>query len=615
MIEYYNAAGSKIGELYPTSLPSVKEELNAGYTTSIEILAQDIAKIGGWFSRAKIGGQLFVMSGRSPSRGVGVESMSLNLEHVSYELNGQKDATADYEGNADYMVRSILKAQTGFSVGRVDPTSIKYYKPSHDGVRKRLIDVANLFDLELQWDNTTVNLIKRDRKPGIVIEEGKNLIEFSGNHTIDRENGNALEEGYDVETIADVQLGDTVTVRSARLGIDYTNRITSIEFMPDKPLVKKIRVGQKERDLTDYIKDQDRWLGIDWLREFKVGKKDCLSIPGLDVTESYRKHVKDGSVLKVEAKVFVSDIKTLKGLKLLKVKDFEQMYINIFEDGRRYTEADITHMGSKFYPDKEFGELVIVMTREDFTEKPNLDLDMKVYAVKFAIDEKLPDETDTLEDYLSELKVGGKDILFTPGTDMTTDYKKALRHNSLKPLPKSTLFVPNLEALKGLIAKKTNAKKGHHVAAFEDGRRLTDAEMRDGKFPKKECSDITAVVSDKPYDELTYADDFKAYGAKVCVDPTAEPEPEPGDTPVSGNMVMEYINAPYQARTVYEFSRPYPEVVSILAGYIGMIGGDDLYCEPVLDAANRQFIGVKLHTPYSVPAGAKITIQAICKKT
>lgn len=609
-IEFVDDAGLKIGELEPLTVPVISEELNAGYTTGFTISGEDRNQPGGWFRYAKIDGQLFRVYGKDPSRSVGQEEIGLHYEHISYGLIEKKDYTEEYEDTAAGMIAGMFQGITGFYPGTIAVTEVKYYKPSDNSIRKRLIDIANLFGLELIWDNRVFHMVeRRGADNGFIARVGDNVISHDGDASLDRAENNLYTEGYSVDVIGDVALGDTVTLIDEGLGINYTNRVVSLEYAINKPEIKKIRVGRPQRDYTDYVKpeeeaEEEDLEKYDWLREFKIGDKDCLALPGVDITEAYRKSIKDETALNVQAKVFVSDIKTLKGLQLIKSQEFQRFRFTVIEDGVIIPDSEFDTIGSRFFPQKDFSELLIIMTKDQFVDKPRIDQDMKVYGVKFAIDVALPDEMGTLEDYLAELKMGTENILFTAQADITDQIRKALRHGSPMPSPSATIYAPDLETLEGLIAQKTNAKKGHHVTVFEDGVRLSDAELN-GKFPKRECSEITAVVSDKPYDELTFADDFKGYGARVCVDPSLE---QPG---VSGDYVMEFVTAPYSAGAVYEFSKPYPSVVSALAGYMGSTGGDDLYCEPLKNAEGL-FFGLALHTQYSVSPGAEVTIQAIC---
>lgn len=252
----------KIKDIEIVNDPTLNEEINAAYTFEFE--AHYKAK-SDFHSNVlvKVEGQYFQIVRVVKSRQNSL-SLSVQCEHVSYELIDDEDVAEEYEDSAQGMLNSILLG-TRFNLGNCMWTDFQYYKPSTPEVRQRLIDIAHLFGGELIFDNFTVHLVpQRGSNKELKVELGVNLLGVT--EEINYVEGTTAYEidlvdlaevsGYELD-FSSAEIGDTIEIIDSELGIHTSERILSIQRNPFKPQLPTLTVGDYIRDFTEYIKEEE----------------------------------------------------------------------------------------------------------------------------------------------------------------------------------------------------------------------------------------------------------------------------------------------------------------------------------------------------------------------
>ena len=273
--------------------PLVYEEINASYTFSFEV---DYRHKGLFVGNniIDVEGQYFRPTRIMTDRGYGV-SVSVDCEHVSYDLIDEEDETEEYEDMAVGMISNVLSG-TPFEVGSIVDTPSAYYKPSSKIVRQRLFDIANLFGTELIFDNFTVHMVyRRGINNSQQFKLGENLV--SVREEIDNTTGMTA---YDVDVVdlskvpgyeflMSIGLGDTVEVVDPLAGIYTTQRVLSRQYNPFTKINPRVQIGNLIRDFTDYIREKEEEKEEEedptlkyWLSTFMIDDISVLDIDGVD---------------------------------------------------------------------------------------------------------------------------------------------------------------------------------------------------------------------------------------------------------------------------------------------------------------------------------------------
>lgn len=405
-----NATFAEITTVNGIINPVVYEEINASYTFSFEVDYRYKSLFTG-DNIIDVEGQYFRPVRVNTNRGFGV-SVSVDCEHVSYDLIDEEDETEEYEGTAAGMFAGILNG-TQFSLGSVVHTAVDYYKPSSNSVRQRLFDIANLFGTELIFDNFTVDLVyRRGVNNNQKFELGENLI--SVREEIDNTNGTAaydidvvdLSEVPGYEFLMSIGLGDTVEVIDPLAGVNTVQRVLSREYNPFTKINPRVQIGNLIRDFTDYIREEKEEEVVEdptanyLLGTFKVGQIDCLQLSGIEM--SFESLLPDDVSAGVD--YFVEG--EHKGVSITLKSQYSNYYATVtkfYEDGS-YTDFDLSsvNMQSWNLPEKNLVALTVAVSQVPWNE---VDLDVHKAAIYGVVFNK------AYIDPLRELKIGKHNIL------------------------------------------------------------------------------------------------------------------------------------------------------------------------------------------------------------
>lgn len=242
--------------------PLVYEVINADYDFSFSSVIDEMSKYFTDEYILQVVDDYFKVSNVKASRSSGV-SVDISCEHISYELINEHDEAEVYETEAYEMLTEVLK-DTRFSVGVVEfePDDVRYYEPSDTSVRKRIIEIANLFGGEVLYNKFTISLLRKRQTTESVhgFSLGKNLEGITSE--IDYTE-NPPREAYDIDVLDLAQnkkyaflktigLGDAVHVEDPQLKIDKRLRIVSYERNPFQKINPNVQIGNVIRDYTDF---------------------------------------------------------------------------------------------------------------------------------------------------------------------------------------------------------------------------------------------------------------------------------------------------------------------------------------------------------------------------
>lgn len=304
---------AKIKVIELVNEPEIYEEINGSFTLEFDAhytakndLNDNVIVL--------VDGKYFKITKVTKSR-TDTITLSVQCEHISYELIVDYELSEDmeFESDAKTMIDGFLEG-TRFKLVSCVATDSRYYRTKTLDIRKRLFEVANLFDCELIFDNFNVSLVKdRGADKGLDVELGVNLIGVTEEiDFVDRKTSYELDL-VDLSGVSDqgskfanAEIGDTITIIDGVLGIRSNERIIAIRYNPFKKALPSVVVGEYIPDFVEYVRDdeeeeteEEKEL-IDYFRQFKIDGVDVLKKAG-DANEEVMNYLTNRYVSSVEA--------------------------------------------------------------------------------------------------------------------------------------------------------------------------------------------------------------------------------------------------------------------------------------------------------------------------
>lgn len=583
--------------------PSIYEEINASYNFRFSTIINDVLKYFNDDYLIEVDDDYFIFQRVVKQRDSSI-SVQVDCEHVSYLLNDEDDYTEEYETDARTMLSSVL-AKTPFRVGSVEfsDDGIEYYRSSETNVKRRLIDIANLFGGELVYDRFTIHLVKQRQSTDEVhqFKLGENLIGVT--EEVDYTSG-YKRKSYEVdvldlshlpeyEFLKAIGLGDTVVVEDEQLNIFTTERIVSREYDPFQKVNPMVQIGNVLRNFTEYEKDEtEKELPELDLANFEIGGINCLSLSGVDVTEQELERMKDGTDYEPSATIECFGLESLKGLFVKGVNEYFGIRVReINENGViDYKYKVLESLKEKMFPSTENSIIQVIISYENI-DSLHENSRFKVFAIRFV---KKPFDGE----HLARFRIGTVNALSLMSVDIT--------HSGT---PSAIIEHTGLETIEGLFITKHNDISSYHLKVEEIGDNGSniiysgsDHEyISNGFFPRQENSVLIVTVSND--EEITDDTDYKVYGIEFVY-------VEEDDGHKSGNYYMEHGNTQISKSTIlFMFEHEYDEVTSVTTGIIGMSSNDvPIKLEKI--TKNGKYTGVQITTDQTRP-NVYISIQAI----
>lgn len=278
--------------------PLISEQINDVYNFEFETVYDQVSKFASGGNIIEIEDDYFRIA--TTTKDI-YTNYRVFAEHVSFALSMAyfEDYVSDgVDGTASDILTPMLN-QVGWEIGSIASTDVKYYKPSTGtSVRKQVIDVANLFGLEIIWHKFSVSLVeKRGNQTPIKFRLGENLLGVTQTYDLTKEDTTPTYEvdvidlsqvpGY--EGFRQVGLGDAARVIAPNVDIDTTSRVVYRQYNPFTKSNVNIQIGRVMRDFTSYIRDEKEEEGSEdetasyLLSEFKIGQVDCLKLNGVEM--------------------------------------------------------------------------------------------------------------------------------------------------------------------------------------------------------------------------------------------------------------------------------------------------------------------------------------------
>lgn len=244
----------------------IEEQINRGFTFSFTSLLDDKSEYITHNNIIEIEDNYFniVYFKKNRKNSLMIEA---NCEHVSYDLNKEEYDKEFFteDGTPSYILGKILEG-TGFTIGTVEFTNVETFSIQEPLSRRAiLILFAEYLGGELLFEKYTISiLIRRGADNGVQFRVGKNIKGISKEVDNRKPIGGLPKIAYDVDVIElssleeygdleKVNLGDTVKVFAADLGIEVDQRIVSYGYNPIKKINSNVEIANFIDDLSDTI--------------------------------------------------------------------------------------------------------------------------------------------------------------------------------------------------------------------------------------------------------------------------------------------------------------------------------------------------------------------------
>lgn len=236
------------------------EELNGENTLSFEAVLE--SRISGHLTENSIlecNNDYFDIAFLGKEHGEdGVQSVTVEGEHVSYRLNDPKyDLEIFAETGTPQVIFQKLLVGTGFTIGVIESTTIMTYSVNEETSRRQLlVGFANLLGFEMVFNKFQISLVvKRGSRDIQLYTTGKNVSVLSS--SIDKRDmeDNKPKKSYTCQSItlpnAMIGLGDDILLVQKELGVRETLRVVSYSYDPYSPYSTKLQIADFIQDLQD----------------------------------------------------------------------------------------------------------------------------------------------------------------------------------------------------------------------------------------------------------------------------------------------------------------------------------------------------------------------------
>jgi hypothetical protein len=246
---------------------SIQEQVNGEYKFSFTTYIDEDGKseylVDG--NLIEVENQLFNIAHHRRTRSnTGATLVSVDCEQVSYDLLLTEWADGFVHAGTPAQLLEMALAGTGFTVGAVELTGYISVDLAEENVSVRaiLMEIAAQSGGEFLFNRYTISLLARRGQPrGVRFSLGKNLRGIikdvdirSGERVVGYEIDvlelNSLPEFQGLEYF---ELGDTVGIDDAELGIDEQQRIISYAYSPRRRINSKVTISKKIPGITDAV--------------------------------------------------------------------------------------------------------------------------------------------------------------------------------------------------------------------------------------------------------------------------------------------------------------------------------------------------------------------------
>ena len=190
------------------------------------------------------------------SQGLGKHLKTIYANYVSYKLNESKITEIKGDFSLTDVINKVLE-NSPFTLGKVEVLNpiIRYVSYKEQSKRETLLKIANDYEVELDFDNYTLNIFSQiGADKGVTFKYAKNLKSITKTVSSDGVGYKiSIVELRDILGDAEVfDLGDTVEIIDESIGVKTKQRILKIEYNPFRRINTNIEVGQVSYQFADY---------------------------------------------------------------------------------------------------------------------------------------------------------------------------------------------------------------------------------------------------------------------------------------------------------------------------------------------------------------------------
>lgn len=250
-IKMLNSSLEELGTIQSVFSSAKREGLNS--YKELQFSTYLIPTLSGWIAEGNIAeveeDYFDIAYFQKDQKEDGSLDVATEFEHVSYRLNNS-DYDMEYfteTGTPTEVLTAILDG-TGFTVGTVEfTTPVTYSIQEKSSRRKMLSEFVALLGGELDFNKFVISILtQRGSTTPKNITEGRNFSILSVSFDKRMKNGNGdplISYGCKLINPMEINLGDTVIMNYATLGINATLRVVSISKNPYDPMDVQFEIG------------------------------------------------------------------------------------------------------------------------------------------------------------------------------------------------------------------------------------------------------------------------------------------------------------------------------------------------------------------------------------
>lgn len=246
---------------------SIQEKINAEYTFTFSTLIDEDGKseylVDG--NLVEVEDQLFNIAHHRRTRGTnGTTLVGVDCEQVSYNLLLTEWADGFVHAGTPQQLLEMVLSGTGFTLGTVELSEYISVDLAEENISARaiLMEIAAQSGGEFLFNRYTISLLARRGQPrGVRFSLGKNLRGIIKD--VDTRSGERIT-GYEIDVLElnslpmfqgleYFELGDTVGIDDAELGIDEQQRIIGYTYSPRRRINSKIVISNQLPGITDAV--------------------------------------------------------------------------------------------------------------------------------------------------------------------------------------------------------------------------------------------------------------------------------------------------------------------------------------------------------------------------
>ena len=363
-ISIYHSNGALIADVNKVLSCDTQETLEGVKTLNFEILLTDslALELSGTDEYVIYNEDMYDVVSVAKSLSRGIYKAKISCEHVSYRLNDTELDRFTYIGTGKDILRELLK-DSEFSVGVVESTkAITFSYEEQATLRNLVLKVADRLNMDISFDRFTISLFTHRGSLTPVRLIDNNVVSISKTVKTTRTKPSYSITVYNSNNIV---LGDELSLKFTKLGIDEDVRLVGIKAKPFTSKNIDLEIGESESTVeVDTVKTAEEnvtkntsYYGV------KITEDNGLTVDEANGkakvilnADSFRMQAIDDSDGQLKDRIyFDTDKKEYRFVGSVEI-DSGSININdnfvVDENGNAYLSGDSTIYGGKYYAGK-----------------------------------------------------------------------------------------------------------------------------------------------------------------------------------------------------------------------------------------------------------------------